>query len=160
VITSVDVVASLIKLAAPHPPTDIELDGEDLSQTLLGRAVQVRARPLYWVRPPDRPAIHGVEMPDLAVRDGKWKLLLEDDGTKPLLFDIPSDPGETNDLADQRPEIVRRLRTQLLKWRDEVQENRRLLGKTSGRSSQTSGRVGKPPKAAKAAISAQKIRKT
>jgi uncharacterized sulfatase len=126
VITSVDVVASLIKRAVPQPPTEVELDGEDLTETLLGRAKQVRASPLYWVRPPDRPAIQGIEMPDLAIRDGKWKLLLEMDGTAPQLFDIPNDPAETNDLAAQRPKIAQRLRKQLLKWLDEVDQNRHL----------------------------------
>jgi len=31
-------------------------------------------KPVMWVRPPDRPGPKG-QLPDLAIRDGKWKLL-------------------------------------------------------------------------------------
>jgi arylsulfatase len=53
------------------------------------------------------------------VRQGKWKLSnLEDpfDEAEFELFDLDSDPGETNDLAGSEPEIFQEL---LELWRTE-----------------------------------------
>ena len=51
-----------------------------------------------------------------ALRDGDWKLLCEYDGSKPLLYDLRRDPGETRDLAAQEPAVVARLTQTLLAW--------------------------------------------
>jgi arylsulfatase A-like enzyme len=49
-----------------------------------------------------------------AIRSGKWKLILgpgngAPDGTKPHLYDLAADLGETKDLAAAHPEEVKRL---------------------------------------------------
>jgi arylsulfatase A-like enzyme len=49
-----------------------------------------------------------------AIRSGKWKLILGPgsgaaDGTKPHLYDLLADPGETRDLAADHPAEVMRL---------------------------------------------------
>jgi uncharacterized sulfatase len=54
--------------------------------------------------------------PDLAVRAGDWKLLCDYDGSKPELYDLARDRGETTNLAAQEPEIVRRLTAAALAW--------------------------------------------
>jgi hypothetical protein len=41
------------------------------------------------------------------VRQGKWKLVVT--GGKTELYDIPNDPGESENLADRNPEIVTQL---------------------------------------------------
>jgi arylsulfatase A len=46
----------------------------------------------------------------------------------PQLFDVASDPGETVDLADRQPEILRRLRAELEVWFDDVEGERHRLG--------------------------------
>lgn len=43
-----------------------------------------------------------------AVFDGKWKLLHSSDSAHEL-YDLESDPGETRNLADSEPEVVKRL---------------------------------------------------
>ena len=50
------------------------------------------------------------------MREGRWKLLCEYDGSSPQLYDLDNDPGETTDLAVGQPEIVRRLTETLLEW--------------------------------------------
>jgi arylsulfatase A-like enzyme len=120
VLSSIDVVPSLLAIAEVSAPTDITLDGEDLSDSLLGRAKQTRKTPLYWVRPPDRPGRDGEDFPDLAIREGRWKLLLEFDGTNPELFDVAADPNETRSLADDHKEVVRELSAKLLAWHGET----------------------------------------
>jgi hypothetical protein len=52
----------------------------------------------------------------LAVRDGRWKLLVEEDGTAARLFDLTADPGEAKDVAAAHPDIVKRLREAVLTW--------------------------------------------
>ena len=55
-------------------------------------------------------------LPDLAMRDGSWKLLCEYDGTQPLLYDLDQDRGETTNLASQHADIVERMTKALLAW--------------------------------------------
>ena len=116
VISSVDVVASLLKLAGVAPPAEAALDGEDLSAALVGAKQSQRTKSLYWVRPPDRPDQEGENLPDLAIRSGDWKLLAEYDGSRAQLYNLANDPNERRNLAEQHPETVASLQTELLQW--------------------------------------------
>jgi uncharacterized sulfatase len=85
---------------------------------LLGEAGAHRG-PLCWSRPPDRktwPPALPEPAPDLAIREGDWKLLCEYDGSKPLLYDLKRDPGETTNLSSREPAVVDRLTKALLAW--------------------------------------------
>jgi len=117
VFAGIDLAPSLAALAGAKP--DATLDGEDLSTTLLGRAEASHRAPLCWSRPPDRktwpPALPD-PAPDLAIRDGDWKLLCEYDGSQPHLYDLKRDPGETRDLAKSEPNTVERLTKAVLAW--------------------------------------------
>ena len=119
VFAAFDLAPSLLKLAGIAPPEGSAFDGEDLSATLTGKAAASRGAPVFWRRPPDRKMSLGTPprpMPDLAVRAGKWKLLCDYDGSKPLLFDLLADPGEAKDLAAEQPETVARLSKAVLAW--------------------------------------------
>jgi arylsulfatase A-like enzyme len=107
VLSTVDVVASLLALAGVERP--VSLDGEDLSATLCGASHAGRSAPLVWVRPPDRPTERDEDLPDLAVREGRWKLLVNRDGTDRQLYDIEADPSETTDAAMQHATVADRL---------------------------------------------------
>jgi arylsulfatase A-like enzyme len=115
--SAIDLAPSLLQIAGIKKPADIEFDGEALSHVLLGRSEQSRKAPLYFRRPPDRPRLKGeVDLPDLAVRDGDWKLLCEYDGSRPELYNLAADVGETLNVADANPALVQRLTAALLKW--------------------------------------------
>ncbi len=90
------------------------LDGEALAETLLGKAETGRKSPLFFRRPPDRPGT--ADDPDLAVRDGIWKLVCAYDGSHSRLFDLKADPAESTDLSASHPEITGRLRIAALDW--------------------------------------------
>lgn len=65
----------------------------------------------------------GVEdLPDLAVRDGKWKLLCEFDGSNAELYNLDSDPGESTNLASQHPKMTGNLTTEVIEWSHNMQE--------------------------------------
>ncbi len=116
VFSAIDLVPSLLELTGTPQPEGITFDGESLSGTLLGKGGS-RQAPIFLRRPPDRDSFYGVkDLPDLAVRDGKWKLLCEYDGADPELYDLVTDRGETTNLADQHPELVNRLTRALVAW--------------------------------------------
>ena len=117
VLAGVDLLPSLAKLAQIHLPNDIARDGEDMSSVFLGKSRRARSKPLFWNRPPDRPGQGSEAWPDLAIREGDWKLLLMEDGTAPQLYNLAKDPGEKHNLAPEQPKLVRRLSERLLDWR-------------------------------------------
>lgn len=117
IFSAVDLVPSLLKLAGGEIPSGVELDGEELLNTLIGKTKTSRQAPLFFCRPPDRKSFYGLEnLPDLAVREGKWKLLCDYDGSRPMLFDLNVDPSESKNLADENSETVKRLSDQVTQW--------------------------------------------
>ncbi|MGB0766826.1 MAG: hypothetical protein ACPGYV_03865 [Phycisphaeraceae bacterium] len=88
---------------------------------LLDKFNASRRAPLYFSRPPDRKNYYGIKnLPDLVVREGKWKLLCDYDGSRPMLFNLENDPGETRNIAEENPQVVQRLTGLLVAWYKEV----------------------------------------
>jgi uncharacterized sulfatase len=56
------------------------------------------------------------DQPDLAIRDGNWKLLCSYQGENPQLYDLVKDRGETTNLATNHPEIVEKLVKAVTAW--------------------------------------------
>lgn len=117
IFAAIDLVPTLLELTGTPPPLNVVFDGEPLTDVLLGKSTASRSKPLFFRRPPDRDALDRVDdLPDLAVRDGKWKLLCEYDGTNAELYDLDTDSAETTNLAQQHPRIVKGLTAALLAW--------------------------------------------
>lgn len=116
VVAAQDLFPSVAHLAGAALPRGASFDGEDLSPVLLGQAHTKRATALFWYRPPDRPGDNNETWPDLAMRQGDWKLLLMRDGSQAQLYDLAQDPGEAQNLATQHPDVVGRLSQPLLAW--------------------------------------------
>ena len=96
-------------------------DVEALPDVLTGKTRTSRTQPLFFRRPPDRDAFYGDDdLPDLAMREGDWKLLCEYDGSDAELFDLSSDPSETKNVASENTNIVTRLKKQLLAWHESM----------------------------------------
>jgi len=117
VFSAMDLVPSLAELCKVPLPEKVNFDGEQLTDVLLGNSEDSRKSPIFFRRPPDRDSFFGVKnLPDLAVRSGKWKLLCEYDGSNAELYDLITDPGESNDLASKQPEIRDQLVEQAISW--------------------------------------------
>ena len=115
VFSAMDLVPSLMKLGGAIRPTS--LDGEDMHQVLLGKSKDPRKQPLFFSCPPDRKNYYGLEnLPDLAMREGQWKLLCDYDGSRPLLYDLSKDPGEANDLTENHKDRVLAMSKRLVEW--------------------------------------------
>ncbi|MHC4807798.1 MAG: hypothetical protein ACYTBX_16265, partial [Planctomycetota bacterium] len=94
---------------------DLNPDGQDMSTALFGRSRQ-RSKPLMWEW---RFRIFGDmvhKSPMLAIRDGKWKLLMNPDHSRIELYDIPEDPTELDNVADRHPDVVNELSRKVLEW--------------------------------------------
>ena len=55
------------------------------------------------------PMIHHSSGGDFAIRDGKWKLVMEGGKQKRALFDLESDPREKKNVLDEHPEVAEKL---------------------------------------------------
>ena len=124
VFSAIDLVPTLLDLTATPHPAGVTFDGESLVGTLTGSDPASRQAPIHFRRPPDRDSFYGVDdLPDLAVRSGKWKLLCDYDGSSPELYDLGADPGETTNLAAQHPELVASITADLISWNRSLAKN-------------------------------------
>lgn len=116
VFSAIDLVPTLLDIAGVTPPTDVKFDGEVLTPILQGEGGS-REAPIFFRRPPDRNSFYDVDnLPDLAVRSGKWKLLCEYDGSNAQLHDLETDRAEEKNVAEAHPDIVASLTGELLSW--------------------------------------------
>ncbi len=116
VFSAIDLVPTLLAITGTPAPNNVMFDGESLPNTLLGLGGS-RDAPIMFRRPPDRNAFYGDnDLPDLAMRAGQWKFLCEYDGSKPQLYNLKTDAGETTNVAEQHPAVVDRLQRSLVAW--------------------------------------------
>lgn len=115
--STIDVAPSVLDLVGVKVPPDVAFDGVSMRATLLGRSEVSRDRPLFFRRPPDRASFAGIaKLPDLAVRDGHWKLLCAYDGSAAELYDLSSDPSESHNVASSHGAEVTRLTGAVVAW--------------------------------------------
>ena len=114
--TSMDLYPTLLAIAGLPPRPDQHLDGLSLVPLLRGGDALEREA-LFW----HFPHYHGSgNRPSGAVRLGDLKLVewFEDGRTE--LYNLKTDPGETNDIAKRDSSETARLRDMLARWRVSV----------------------------------------
>src|SRR6185437_6216765 len=119
VLAGMDLAPTVLSLAGIKEPAEAKPDGLDMSDAFVGKTAPVRESPIMWVRPPDRPGPHK-GWPDLAIREGNWKLLVFRDGSRPELFDLSNDVAEKHNLAKEHPDMVDRLSKEVIAWEKQV----------------------------------------
>ena len=105
---SFDLFPTFLELAGIGTRADLKLDGVSLAPLLLDGG-GLPDRTLFW-RMRDRKA----------VRQGPWKLVAAGEAA-PELYNLAEDIGENSDLSAQRPELVRRLLSELEAWEIDVE---------------------------------------
>jgi arylsulfatase A-like enzyme len=132
IVAGVDFFPTLCGLAHVAAPAGVEFDGEDLSAVVRG-AKTARMKPLFWEygRKPPGESAKGIrafpypqepdaKSPNVAVREGQWKLLINADGTGAELYDLATDRFETHNLANGQQDVAQRLSQQALNWRQSL----------------------------------------
>jgi arylsulfatase A-like enzyme len=120
VISAVDFFPMFCKLTDTPLPKNAAFDGEDLTESFFGKSL-LRQNPLFWEYgrnssfgyPPNRRD----RSPNVAIRHGKWKLLVNADGSSVELYDLDADRNETQNLAAANPEVAKHLTEAALQWR-------------------------------------------
>ena len=123
VITALDLFPTLCKLAGIEPQTNgYQLDGTDISDVLLGKTARKRNVPMFWefgqqfVGKAKPQNAYQFRSPNIAVRDGKWKLLVNYDGTDAELYNIENDEKETTNLAATHTGIALHMKKMAIDW--------------------------------------------
>lgn len=101
---------TLAAIAGGELPKSQRLDGVDLSSALLGRKLPERVEPMIW----DFGEYGGI----VAIRDGDFKAIRRNVNEKKPepweLYNLATDPGEQQDLAQQNPELVLKMEADYL----------------------------------------------
>jgi uncharacterized sulfatase len=143
VFAAFDLAPSLLSIAGLKAE-GVAFDGEDVSPALLGRAEVSRGAPIFWRRPPDRKTAGAGQperLPDLAMREGEWKLLCEYDGSQPQLYHLKNDPGESRNLAAVEEARTRQMTAALLAWHGTMPPDRgEELGRLPAAGKKAGGR--------------------
>ncbi len=107
-----DFMATAGELAGVTPPSG--LDSISFVPTLLGHSdKQERHEYLYW-------EYHEASTSQAVLFEGRWKGLRNKSRSAPLeLYDLQSDPAETNNVAVQHPDIVEKIENYLKSTREE-----------------------------------------
>ncbi|MEQ1858504.1 MAG: sulfatase-like hydrolase/transferase [Chthoniobacteraceae bacterium] len=126
VVSALDFFPTLCRLAGVAAPAGVAFDGEDMSAAFRGGKI-ARTKPLLWeygrkpggkgLRAFPYPAEAGAKSPNVAIREGDWKLLVNADGADAELFDLAADPNETRNLAGTERATAVRLKAAALEWR-------------------------------------------
>lgn len=115
VITAVDLLPTFVELSGAKIPEGFEPDGQSIVPALKGNPFK-RSKPIFWEWKKHRGKT-GNSWPRLVIRDGKWKLFLNDIISKAELYDIESDWAESTDLSQLNPEKVQELTAKLCAWK-------------------------------------------
>lgn len=118
---TVDLLPTFCSLAGIALPDGYRPDGQDIGQILNGDPVK-RERPLLWDWTATQAGHTFNKSPGLALRSGKWKFLMNPDGSRKELYDFEADPQcmELDNLADQHPELVEQFSKILLDFKASI----------------------------------------
>ena len=124
----VDLLPTLCGLLNLEVPQDRMIDGSDLSPLLKGKPKSFkRHQPMFWHLQKSRPIVAMrdgdfslVANPDYEISTSnmfqeRWIPTVRDGGYKDFqLFDLSKDPGQTQNIASDNPELLKELKAKLL----------------------------------------------
>jgi arylsulfatase A-like enzyme len=118
-LSATDLLPTLTKFAGIKLPAGYKGDGKDRGAALLGKPT-LRGKDLFWEYGRNNIAFNYPKpidkSPNLAVRSGEWKLLMNSDGTDIQLYNILKDKKESTNVAASETKKVEELKTKLMAW--------------------------------------------
>ncbi len=108
-LTALEIFPTLAKLAGQELPEGITYDGFDMLPVLAGKQPSPR-KEMFWQRRGDK-----------AARVGDWKWV--DSSRGGGLFDLSEDISEQRDLSQERPELLKRIKSRFAAWQQEMEES-------------------------------------
>jgi arylsulfatase A len=108
-LSSHDVLPSMLAAAGGAPPADRTLDGNDILKTLAGQAPSPH-KTLHWVWD------QGKKEQWRGARAGDWKIVRKSDTSPWELYDLSRDLGEATDLAAQQPQRLKTMVDEFARW--------------------------------------------
>ena len=121
VCATIDLLPTFAKLAGGKAPSDRVIDGRDIWPLMAGKAGAKSPHEAFYY-------YKGGKLE--AARSGKWKLVLK---KTPELYDLDADISEKHNVADEHPEIVKRLTDMMEEFDRELKANTRPPGRASER---------------------------
>ena len=109
-----DLFPTFLELAGQPLPANLKLDGQSIVAVLKGLGFR-RTKSIHW----EWRGGHGPPYlwPHLGIRDGKWKMMVNQELSRTELYDIEADWGETTNVARANPDIVKALTKKALAWK-------------------------------------------
>jgi arylsulfatase A-like enzyme len=121
VVSAIDLSPTICRFAGV--PVEAGLDGLDRGDVLLGKA-SARAKPVFWQYGHPHAILKGGkpehQSPTFAMRDGRWKFLINPDGSEAQLFDLEADEGETTNLLSRHPERATAMAARISEWANDI----------------------------------------
>ena len=115
-VVSMDLTATILDAAGVSLKEGESFDGTSLRPLLTGK--DVSRPPLFFHYP--HWAFHKENRPGSAIRDGRYKLILNYDDNSVELYDLDADLSERKDLAAELPEVAAGMRKRLEAWLEET----------------------------------------
>ena len=120
VLCAVDLYPTLCSVAGIKTEKNYKGDGQNYAKVLLGKSEAKRKTDLMWDFGRNKhfgfPGNPYDRSPHLAIRSGKWKLLVNGDGSDAQLYDMELDKFEKNNIAGEHPELVAKLSKKVCEW--------------------------------------------
>jgi arylsulfatase A-like enzyme len=117
VVSAIDLSPTICRFAGVSVEDD--LDGLDRGDVLLGNASR-RAKPVFWQYGHPHAILKGGkpehQSPTFAMRDGRWKFLINPDGSEAQLYDLEADEGETSNLLSKQPKRATAMAARISAW--------------------------------------------
>jgi arylsulfatase A-like enzyme len=137
VVSGLDIFPTLADIIGIPMPSRYAFDGESRRAVWFGHPSK-RKKPLYWeygsfgkksayIYPAKgngykkgKEAESRDRSPNLAIQQGKWKLLINYDGSHMQLYNLKDDPDESDNILELHQDIANRLKEKLIRWRNNL----------------------------------------